>query len=630
MPASQFTSEAETNTIQVLIVDDDLNQATLVKDFLKTSGDFAIHWVNCIQDLWRYLANHQPEIILLDYRLPDGTGIEALEELHKRGSQIPVIIITGQGDERLAVRALQLGAADYLVKGNDYIFSLPAAIQKIIKSQRLQKSIDETREKNRYYALLLNNVRDAIVVWDTNEIITYWNPAASKLFGRSIQKSLGQSVVESYLAYFTPPIVVPQGEATGGQEVSRLYKDENGHSVWVSSRVNALRDYGAGGRLIGFMDVTRDITRRAKAEDALRAEKNFVATVLDTVGALVVVLDTAGRIVRSNRAFEAITGFTREKLRGQVIWESFISAEEANSFKAAFFPIDKTKPKTACETQLITRDGSRRVIAWSNTVILNEKKQAEFLIATGIDLTEKKIAEETAQVHLANSARLAAIGELASGVAHHINNPLTAIIAETQILQQSIAESHPAHESVDLIQRAGWRVQKGVQQLLDFSRPATTTLTSLSINDTIETALSLVGEHIQSIGIGLETHLAENLPSIHGNTRQLIDLWVNLLLLARDACADGSQHKILIRTYNEEEGKIQVKIRDDGKIISAQEMSTLFEPSFIKPVEGRGTGIELSICQEIVRQHFGEIEATSNSKEGTIIRVTFPAEVTNG
>jgi PAS domain S-box-containing protein len=629
MPVSQYTSEVETHTIQVLIVDDDLNQATLVKDFLKISGDFAIHWVNCVQDLWRYLANHQPEIILLDYRLPDGTGIEVLEELHKRGNQIPVIIITGQGDERLAVRAFQLGAADYLVKGNDYVFSLPSSIHKIIKSQRLQKSIDETREKNRYYALLLNNVRDAIIVWDTNGIITHWNPAASILFGRSIQEMLGQSVVENYLAYFTPPIVVPQGEATGGQEVSRLYKDEKGHSVWVSSRVNALRDYGAGSRLIGFMDVSRDITRRAIAEDALRAEKNFVATVLDTVGALVVVLDTAGRIVRSNRAFEVITGFTREKLRGQVIWDAFIPAEEADSFKAAFSPVDKASPKTACETQLITRDGSRRVIAWSNTAILNDKRQAEFLIATGIDLTEKKIAEEIAQVHLANSARLAAIGELASGVAHHINNPLTAIIAEAQILRQSISQNHPAHESVDLIQKAGWRVQKGVQQLLDFSRPATTTLTSLSINETVETALSLVGEHIQSIGIGLEISLAKNLPGVHGNVRQLIDLWVNLLLLARDACADGSQHKILIRTHKDERGKIQIEISDDGEMIPEQEMATLFEPSFIKPVGGRGTGIELSICQEIVRQHFGEIVVASNKEEGTIIRVTFPAETTN-
>jgi PAS domain S-box-containing protein len=630
MPASQFTSELGIHAIQVLIVDDDLNQATLVKDILKISGEFAIHWVNCIQDLWQYLANHQPEIILLDYRLPDGTGLEVLEELHKRGSRIPVVIITGQGDERLAVRALQLGATDYLVKGNDYVFSLPALIHKTIKSQRLQKTIDETREKNRNYALLLNNVRDAIVVWDTNGIITYWNSAASNLFGVPIQERLGQSVAENYLAYFIPPIVVPRGEATGGQEVSRLYKDEKGRSVWVSSRVNALRDYGAGGKLIGFMDVSRDITSRVKAEEALRTERNFVATVLDTVGALVVVLNTAGKIVRSNRAFELITGYTSDELRGKLFWDLFIMPEEAKSFKAAFYSDDKASPKTAREIQLIIRDGSRRMIAWSNTAILNEKKQAEFFIATGIDLTEKKTAEEAAQVHLANSARLAAIGELASGIAHHINNPLTAIIAEAQILQQSIPESHPAYESVDLIQKAGWRVQKAVQQLLDFSRPATTTLTSLSINETIETALSLVGEHIQSFGIELETNLTQGLPHMRGNSRQLVDLWVNLLLLARDASSDEKQHKILIRTQNDGRGMICVEIGDDGEIIPPEEMLTLFEPNFIKPIGGRGTGIELSICQEIVRQHFGDIEATSSKDEGTLFRVTFPAEMTNG
>jgi PAS domain S-box-containing protein len=630
MSASQFASEVEVHVIQVLIVDDDLNQASLVKDILTMSGDFAIHWVNCIQDLWRYLANHQPEIILLDYRLPDGTGLDVLEELHKRGSRIPVVIITGQGDERLAVRALQLGAADYLVKGNDYVFSLPALIHKTIKSQRLQKSIDETREKNRNYALLLNNVRDAIVVWDTNGIITYWNPAASNLFGHPGQERLGQSVAENYLAHFTPPIIVPKGEATGGQEVSRLYKDEKGRSVWVSSRVNALRDYGAGGKLIGFMDVSRDITSRIKAEDALRTERNFVATVLDTVGALVVVLDTTGKIIRSNRAFEEISRYTSDELRGKLFWKTFVAPEAAESFETAFFSIDKFGPKSARETQLITRDGARRIIAWSNTAILNEKKQAEFLIATGIDLTEKKIAEETAQMHLANSARLAAIGELASGVAHHINNPLSAIIAEAQILQHSIPEGHPAYESVDSIQKAGWRVQKAVQQLLDFSRPATTTLTSLSINDTIETALSLVGEHIQSFGIELKTDLAQDLPNVRGNVRQLVDLWVNLVLLAREACGDGQGHKIMIHTQNDGHGKIRIEMVDDGEIIPQQEMLTLFEPSFIKPVNGRGTGIELSICQEITRQHFGHIEASSNKNEGTIFRVTFPREMING
>jgi two-component system NtrC family sensor kinase len=748
----------EITTIRVLIVDDDPNQAILVKDILRLNGDFDIHWVNCVQDLMQYLEKHRPDIILLDYRLPDGTGIEVLEDFHKRGNRIPVIIITGQGDERLAVRSLQLGAADYLIKGDDYVFSLPALIHKTIKSQKLQESIEETSEKNRYYALLLNNVRDAIVVWDTNGIITHWNPAAAKLFGHTLQEQLGQPVEENYLPYFTPQIIVPRGEATGGQEVSRLYKNEKERSVWVSSRVNALRDYGAGGRLIGFMDVSRDITSRVQAEEALRTERNFVATVLDTVGALVVVLDTAGKIVRLNRAFEELTGYSGDELRGRVFWEIFIAAEEVEPFKASFYSIDKSSPKISCETQLIIRDGPRRTIAWSNTAILNEKNQAEFFIATGIDLTDKEIAEQAlresearyravselvsdfvyalrvdksgkvkcdwvtdsfnqyhdfdlketdlrdawfnlihpedkktflqmvkalkmgqshvcelrligtdqkvywvrnyarpiidskegrlvrvygaaeditekkqmemqiqaAQVHLTNSARLAAIGELASGVAHHINNPLTAIIAETQILQQSLPDSHPAHESVDLIQKAGWRVQKAVQQLLDFSRPATSTLTSLSINDTVETALSLVGEHIQSFGIRLEIDLGEDLPYMRGNLRQLVDLWVNLLLLARDACGDGVQHKISLHTQKDSRGMIVAEIGDDGETIPPEEMKTLFEPNFIKPVGGRGTGIELSICQEIIRQHFGVIEATSCNGEGTLFRIAFP------
>jgi two-component system, NtrC family, sensor kinase len=287
-----------------------------------------------------------------------------------------------------------------------------------------------------------------------------------------------------------------------------------------------------------------------------------------------------------------------------------------------------------CELRFIARDHS---VHWfqnfARPILDSTDGRLVRIYGAAKDITEKKQMEkqiQAAQVHLTNSARLAAVGELASGVAHHINNPLTAIIAEAQILQQTIPESHPAHESVDLIQKAGWRVQKAVQQLLDFSRPATTTLTSLSINETIETALSLIGEHIQSFGIGLETNLAEGLPDMRGNVRQLVDLWVNLLLLARDASGDGQQHKIIIRTQKDERGMIRVEVGDDGEIIPQEEMLTLFEPNFIRPFGGRGTGIELSICQEIIRQHSGSIEATSNKGEGTIFRVTFPVEVING
>jgi len=615
---------------RVLIVEDDFEQAELMAEFLHLSGPFKVQRVDRIASLWSTLESSRPDIILMDYRLPDGTGMEALAELPRRSYDIPVVMITGQGDERSAVQAMRLGAVDYLVKGSDFMPNLPALIQKAIWAHELQLKVQRSLEQVRYQALLLNNVRDAVVVWNTEGRITYWNPAAESLYGRAAKECLDQPVKESYLDTFNPPVREPPREGTSGQEIERWYRGKKGEVIWVSSRVTALRDYGADGRLIGYMDVARDITGRKLAEDALRAERNFVSAVLDTVGALVVVTDTEGRIVRFNRACEAITGYSFEEVRGKKITELFILPEELEAVQEAFDRISAGRYPDETEYHWLTRSGERRLIAWKNTALTGARGAVNYIIATGLDITESRAMEAqivAAQTRLAQSSRLAAVGELASGVAHHINNPLTTIIAEAQLLLHNLPAAHPARESAEAIEQAGWRVQKAVQQLLDFSRPPSDTLESLGVNDTIQAALDLVSGHIQSTGVSLEVELAEALPQVRGCAQQLSNLWVNLLMLAHDATSDGSPHTIRVCSRDGNGSEVTVEVYDDGAPIPPEDLAALFELNFIKPVGGRGTGIELNLCQEIVRQHQGSISVESLPKRGTVFRVSLPAEV---
>src|SRR5512139_303243 len=171
-----------TNTYHVLIVDDDPAQAEMVSEFLRIAGYQQVDYAANIQSAWRHLSERAYDIILLDYRLPDGTGLELLDQLARRDRQIPVVMVTGQGNERIAVQAIQHGAADYLLKSGDYLVTLPALIHKTIQAYQLKLSIQRTQEQIRYQATLLSNVRDAIVVWDLSGRITYWNRAAEALF----------------------------------------------------------------------------------------------------------------------------------------------------------------------------------------------------------------------------------------------------------------------------------------------------------------------------------------------------------------------------------------------------------------------------------------------------------------
>src|SRR4030067_2352153 len=149
---------------RVLVVDDDLAQAEMVVEFLRISGFKNIERVVDCRTFWEALEKRDYDIVLLDYRLPDGTGLDVLDQMAKRSRQIPVIMVTGQGNERIAAQAILQGASDYLLKSGDYLITLPALIHKSIQSHKLKRSIQRSLDRISYQALLLNNVGDAIVV----------------------------------------------------------------------------------------------------------------------------------------------------------------------------------------------------------------------------------------------------------------------------------------------------------------------------------------------------------------------------------------------------------------------------------------------------------------------------------
>jgi PAS domain S-box-containing protein len=363
----------------------------------------------------------------------------------------------------------------------------------------------------------------------------------------------------------------------------------------------------------------------------LRAERNFVSAVLDTISAMVVVMDREGRIERFNRACEEITGYDFKELAGKQIWDILLAPEEKDAVLEIFSHLQDGEFPKKFTNSWITRSGDRRVIDWSNTGLLDANGEVEHIIATGIDLTERKMMEERiriAQLQLAESSRQAAIGDLASGVAHHINNPLTTIIAEAQILLNEISSNTSVYDSIKAIEQAGWRVQGAVQQLLDFSRPPTNTFEMLPINQTIKTALELFDEQIKANGVHIYLELGPKLPKVSGNAQKLKSLWTNLLVLAKDGTNDGQPHTISI-TSMKENNSIVVEIRDDGKPIPQDELKDLHEPNFFRSLGGRGSGIEINICQEIVRQHNGDFTISSEPSQGIIFHVNIPLEVSN-
>ena len=264
------------------------------------------------------------------------------------------------------------------------------------------------------------------------------------------------------------------------------------------------------------------------------------------------------------------------------------------------------------DERLLTTLASQAAIAIENARLFDDLNKAY-----------KELA--TTQAQLFQSAKLSAIGELAAGVAHEISNPLTTIIGDIQLLLREMKPGQPGYESAKAIERAGWRASKVVRSLLSFSRREEYDFAPTDINDTIETALSLIAYQIERASIHITKDLATDIPPALASAHHLEEVWINLLLNARDAIPKGQEGEIHIASRLDEQNRsVQVLVSDNGCGIPPEHLGKMFEPFFTTKDPGKGTGLGLYISYNIIEQHHGSIQVESEVGEGTTFTVTLP------
>ena len=241
------------------------------------------------------------------------------------------------------------------------------------------------------------------------------------------------------------------------------------------------------------------------------------------------------------------------------------------------------------------------------------------------DRTEERRLENS----LLQAGKLAAIGQLAAGVAHEINNPLTAINANSQMLKMVISRDDDMYEAVDLIARAGTRATNVVRGLLDFARQNQYSFELGNVNRSIMQALQLVSYQLRSADIEVHQRLGSDLPQVRASWEHLKTVWLNLLINARDALVTRpGPRTIEIETRLASSGDhLQVLFTDDGIGMSPAEAAHIFEPFYTTKEPGQGTGLGLATSQRIVQQHGGDIEAVSRQGTGATFIVRLPVRV---
>ncbi|HUK61324.1 MAG TPA: PAS domain S-box protein [Stellaceae bacterium] len=482
-----------------------------------------------------------------------------------------------------------------------------------------------------FYVAMMESSEDAIVTETLDGIVTSWNRAAERMFGFTAAEMIGRAVTviapgrEEESARLRARIKA--GERIAHHETIRQRKD--GQTVAISLSISPLRD--AVGHLLGAIRISHNITeeRRLRLENAER--EGLLLSILETIPDALIVIDERGTIQSFSTAAERLFGYRADEVSGQNVKVLMPSPHQEHHDDYLH------RYMTTGERRII---GTGRVVAglrkdgttFPMELSVGEVTRAGRRLFTGFvrDLTQRQTAErriQELQSELLHVARLTEMGQMASGLAHELNQPLTAAANYLQALRRlvdrgdesSLARARSAAESaVGQVARAG----EIIRRLREFVKKSEPERREESIVSLIEEASGLALIGAREYGIEVRFRTASELPLAFVDKVQVQQVLVNLIRNAVEAMQASPRRSIVVETHLDGEGLIRVGVLDSGPGIAPEVLERLFQPFVTTKAQGMGVG--LSLCRAIIEAHGGRLWAEPNPDGGAIFRFTVP------
>ncbi len=374
-----------------------------------------------------------------------------------------------------------------------------------------------------------------------------------------------------------------------------------------------------GNQLISSVDRAGRQVRASREAKVLSEEvahrERKLRNLVDTVQALLLVLDDNGSVVQANPAVANVTGLGPDDLVGLPWIATFVPKADREEAERLFRRLLDGESWSTHENRIISADGSReRVIRWQSSS-LEQPNGSRLIYASGVDVTEFMELERRTRL----AERLAAVGTLAAGLAHEIRNPLNSAQLQLHLLDRRIRKQSSDRkllEPIQLVQNEIKRLSGLVRDFLDFARPTVLNLEETNMADLVLQVVDLLRPAASENHITIECNTEDVLVTVDRAKVQQV-----LLNLIRNAVeAVGSNGRVVVAVEPDGTGGL-VRIRDTGPGLSEEVKAHLFEPFF--STKANGTGLGMAICHSLVTQHGGDIRATSEA-DGAVFEVTFP------
>ncbi|MES2184062.1 MAG: PAS domain S-box protein [Pseudomonadota bacterium] len=504
------------------------------------------------------------------------------------------------------------------------------------------RQAEETLKELQRFQVLVSAIRDyAIYMLDPEGHVVSWNLGAQRFKGYTADEIIGHHFSQFYTQQDretgVPALALKTAEAEGKYEAEGWRVRKDGALFWANVIIDPIR--AEDGRLLGFAKITRDVTERKAADDALRqSEQQFRLLVQGVTDYAIYMLDPEGRVTNWNAGAERIKGYTRAEVVGTHFSRFYTPEDRENGIPQQALSIASAAGRFEHEGWRVRKDGSR----FRAHVVIDQLRDSEGQFIGYAKITRDITAKEEAaaalrqtEKALQQSQKMETIGKLTGGVAHDFNNLLQVIAGNLQLLSRDIAGNERAKRRLENALAGVRRGAKLASQLLAFGRrqalaPRVVNVGRLifAMEDMLERTL---GEEVQ-----VETVVAGGLWNTYVDPSQIENVLLNLAINARDAMNGAGKLTVELgntylddayaRTHDEVvPGQyVMLAVSDTGSGMPPEVMAKVFEPFFSTKPEGKGTGLGLSMVYGFVKQSGGHVKIYSEEGYGTTIKLYLP------
>jgi histidine kinase len=412
------------------------------------------------------------------------------------------------------------------------------------------------------------------------------------------------------------------GRSHYGQETGM---DKNGNTTYWLSRTSPIHD--AQGKIASVMEVCLNITRMKQLEERLeKSERKYYAIFNNIPNAVFVLNINTLEILDCNKSVKAVYGYEKDELTGGSFLDLFLDEEKDHyAFKIM---------TSAYINQVKHVDKDGKTLFAAIRISPSEYLGQKVLLVTTSDITKRLEAEQ----QLIHAGKMATLGEMATGIAHELNQPLSVIKTASnfclkKIKNNEVIEEKDLYTMLEKIDRNVNRSASIISHMRQFARKSDVVLGEIQINDVLKRAYDIFSQQLKVRGIDVTWDIEQPLPTIMADSSRLEQVFINLLLNARDAIEEKwwapepamGTKKITLKTKLEG-NTVVVEVKDTGIGISEDIADKVFEPFFTTKEVGKGTGLGLSISYGIIKDCHGDIKVTMNEQGETCFRITFPTK----